>query len=134
MFIFGYKSNKNTIKMKKILLTLGLTIAAITMSFNGISQSSDATVNKAETVEVTKKSNQETKKACCAKGTSKKACAMAKSKESSETKTSGVAGSKQVATAKTGKSCSKSKKGACCASKLKATEVKEESKATEIKM
>lgn len=123
--------------MKKILLTLGLSIAAMAMSFNGISQSVEANTNKAEVTEVAKK-------ACCKKGTSKAECAKMKasskkacaSKCSKSTKscskTSAVAGMKQEAKATAVKSCSKGKKS-CCKSKMKASKAKVEKISTEVK-
>ena len=41
--------------MKKILLTLGLSVAAIAMSFNGISQTAAIDANKTEALEVAHK-------------------------------------------------------------------------------
>ena len=121
--------------MKKIILTLGLTLAAMALSFNGMSQTASATDNKAETVEVTKKTETDGKKACCKKSDSKKACTSSKkscASKCSSAKTSGVAGTKEAKAVST-KSCTKSKK-ACCKSKMKAaTEEKAEVKEIPVK-
>ena len=116
--------------MKKILLTLGLTVGAIAMSFNGISQSTAANTNKAETLEVVSKCKKDCKKACCTKSESKskKSCAA----KCSKSKTSAVAGIKQEAKITKAKSCTKGKK-ACCKSKMKSTQAKLEEKKTELK-
>jgi len=116
--------------MKKILLTLGLTLGAIAMSFNGISQSTAANTNKAETLEVVSKCKKDCKKACCTKSESKskKSCAA----KCSKSKTSAVAGIKQEAKVIKAKSCTKGKK-ACCKSKMNKSEPKLEKRPTKIK-
>lgn len=113
--------------MKKILLTLGLSFAAIAMSLNGISQTAAIDANKTEALEVAKKFEKDSKKTCV-KSNSKKSCA----KKCSSSKSSDVKGTKQEVKVTTGKSCTKGKK-ACCKSKMKVKEATMENKATEIK-
>ena len=113
--------------MKKILLTLGLSVAAIAMSFNGISQTAAIDANKTEALEVAHKCEKDSKKTCV-KSDSKKSCA----KKCSSSKSSDVKGTKQEAKVTTGKSCTKGKK-VCCKSKMKVKEATMENKATEIK-
>ena len=114
--------------MKKILLTLGLSVAAIAMSFNGISQTAAVDANKAGALEVAHKCQKDCKKACCVKSDSKKSCA----KKCSSSKSSDVKGTKQEVKVTKGKSCTKGKK-VCCKSKMKVKEATMENKATEIK-
>lgn len=113
--------------MKKILLTLGLSVAAIAISFNGISQTAAVDANKTEALEVAHKCEKDSKKTCV-KSNSKKSCA----KKCSSSKSSDVKGTKQEAKVTTGKSCTKGKK-ACCKSKMNKSEPKLEKRPTKIK-
>tara|TARA_B110000091_G_scaffold212159_1_gene258284 strand:+ start:9208 stop:9555 length:348 start_codon:yes stop_codon:yes gene_type:complete len=113
--------------MKKILLTLGLSVAAIAISFNGISQTAAVDANKTEALEVAHKCEKDSKKTCV-KSNSKKSCA----KKCSSSKSSDVKGTKQEVKVTKGKSCTKGKK-ACCKSKMNKSEPKLEKRPTKIK-
>jgi hypothetical protein len=125
--VITFKTNR---QMKNILITLGLALGALTLSFNGVSQS---TAKKA-VVETTTECEKDCKKACCTekKADAKKCdksskecakkCSEAKAAKDKAAKESGVEGSKETKTttaAATKKSCcSKDSKKACSKGKV----------------